>query len=58
MKKMLHLAIAMLVGAPGLAAADLFTIPSSPNKIGRPLDGYVSYTLEFSSFPDFAGQYP
>ncbi|KAI1464112.1 glycoside hydrolase family 79 protein [Daldinia caldariorum] len=30
------------------------SIPSSANAI-RPLDGFVSYSIEFSSFPDFAG---
>lgn len=25
-------------------------------KYGKPLDGFISYSLEFSSFPDYAGK--
>lgn len=27
----------------------------APSGAGVPLDGFVSYSIEFSSFPDFAG---
>ncbi len=41
------------VATPALAGAE-YTVPSSvpPNDV---FDGYVSYSIEFSSFPDFAG---
>lgn len=45
------------IGA-GMAAADSFEIPASSGAIGQPFDGYVSYSIEFSSFPEFAGEPP
>jgi len=35
--------------AVSLDAADI--------KSGTPLDGFLSYSIEFASFPDFAGEY-
>lgn len=33
------------------------SIDSTDIKSGTPLDGFVSYSIEFASFPDFAGEY-
>lgn len=49
-------ALVTLLGAASSAAADVYTVPSQPNANGEPLDGYVSYSIEFASFPDFAGK--
>jgi len=32
-------------------------IDSADIKSGTPLDGFLSYSIEFASFPDFAGEY-
>ncbi|PKK52485.1 hypothetical protein CI102_3198 [Trichoderma harzianum] len=48
-------ALVTLLGAASSAAADVYTVPSQPNANGEPLDGFVSYSIEFASFPDFAG---
>jgi hypothetical protein len=45
-----------LLGAASSVAADVYTVPSQPNANGEPFDGFVSYSIEFSSFPDFAGK--
>lgn len=42
------------VGA-GLASGESYQIPKSAGEIGQPFDGFVSYSIEFSSFPEFAG---
>ncbi|KAM0450911.1 hypothetical protein ACHAO4_006303 [Trichoderma viride] len=44
-----------LLGAASSVAADVYTVPSQPNANGEPFDGFVSYSIEFASFPDFAG---
>lgn len=49
-------ALVTLLGAASSAAADVYTVPSQPNANGEPLDGFVSYSIEFASFPDFAGK--
>ena len=34
-----------------------YTVDQSPAATaGEPFDGYVSYSIEFASFPDFAGE--
>lgn len=48
----------VLLGAASSVAADVYTVPSQPNANGEPFDGFVSYSIEFSSFPDFAGKLP
>jgi hypothetical protein len=45
-----------LLSAASSVAADVYTVPSQPNANGEPFDGFVSYSIEFSSFPDFAGK--
>ncbi|XWW99273.1 hypothetical protein V2A60_007282 [Cordyceps javanica] len=35
--------------------ADAYDVPAVPNVVGQPLDGFVSYSIEFASFPEFAG---
>lgn len=47
-----------LLGAASSVAADVYTVPSQPNANGEPFDGFVSYSIEFASFPDFAGKLP
>ena len=49
-------ALVALLGAASSVAADVYTVPSQPNANGEPLDGFVSYSIEFASFPDFAGK--
>ncbi|KND92840.1 Beta-glucuronidase, partial [Tolypocladium ophioglossoides CBS 100239] len=44
-----------LIGAAAPVAARTYKVPSKPSTSGEPLDGFVSYSIEFSSFPDFAG---
>lgn len=49
--------IVLLAGAlvTTVALADVYNVPAAMNKIGQPLDGFVSYSIEFASFPEFAG---
>lgn len=47
-----------LLGVASSVAADVYTVPSQPNANGEPFDGFVSYSIEFASFPDFAGKLP
>ena len=44
--------------AAGLDAARYTVDQSAAPTAGEPFDGFVSYSIEFSSFPDFAGQTP
>lgn len=44
-----------LFGAVAVAAGKIHQVPCKPNSLGQPLDSFVSYSIEFSSFPDFAG---
>ncbi|GJN67409.1 glycoside hydrolase family 79 protein [Purpureocillium lilacinum] len=44
-----------LAAAATVVAADTYNVPAKANPLGEPFDGFVSYSLEFSSFPDFAG---
>lgn len=44
-----------LLGAAAYATAEIYAVPRSSGSIGEPFDGYVSYSIEFSSFPEFAG---
>ncbi|KAL7823636.1 glycoside hydrolase family 79 protein [Trichoderma gracile] len=48
-------ALVALLGAASSVSAQVYTVPSQPNPKGEPLDGFVSYSIEFSSFPEFAG---
>ncbi|EGR49630.1 glycoside hydrolase family 79 [Trichoderma reesei QM6a] len=50
-----HSALVALLGATSSVSAQVYTVPSQPNPKGEPLDGFVSYSIEFSSFPEFAG---
>ncbi|TQS33127.1 hypothetical protein Golomagni_06538, partial [Golovinomyces magnicellulatus] len=36
-------------------AEDAYPVPSKANAVGQPFDGFVSHSIEFSSFPEFAG---
>lgn len=53
-------AAASLLACAGLALGQIRTLAVSINAdditTGAPLDGFVSYSIEFSSFPDFAGK--
>lgn len=49
-------ALVALLGAASSVSAQVYTVPSRPNPKGEPLDGFVSYSIEFSSFPEFAGK--
>ncbi|UNI24259.1 hypothetical protein JDV02_010022 [Purpureocillium takamizusanense] len=44
-----------LASAATTVAAEAYTVPAKANPLGEPFDGFVSYSLEFSSFPEFAG---
>ena len=49
----------LLVLTIGVAsAAKVYSVhkPSDNSKVGVPFDGFVSYSIEFSSFPEFAGK--
>ncbi|KHN98698.1 glycoside hydrolase family 79 protein [Metarhizium album ARSEF 1941] len=48
-------AIVVALSGAVAAAAETFDVPSNPSVSGQPLDGFVSYSIEFSSFPDYAG---
>lgn len=49
--------VVLLAGALAstVALADMYNVPAAMNKFGQPLDGFVSYSIEFASFPEFAG---
>lgn len=49
---------AALVGAVSQVAAETYAVPTTANKIGQPFEAFVSYSLEFSSFPEYAGMKP
>lgn len=53
------LVITVFMACAGTALGQVRTLPLSINaddtNIGAPLDGFVSYSIEFSSFPDYAG---
>lgn len=48
------------IACAGLVSSQLTTLDVSINAdeitTGTPLDGFVSYSIEFSSFPEFAGK--
>lgn len=50
----------MLLAQTSLAMAEstVYTVGSIASSINaiQPLDGFISYSIEFSSFPDFAGK--
>lgn len=54
---LLLLSQALLVSGAAVASTASYDVPSTPNKVGKPLEGFVSYSIEFSSFPEFAGLY-
>lgn len=41
-----------------VSAANVYSVhkPPEDSKAGAPFDGFVSYSIEFSSFPEFAGE--
>lgn len=53
------LVITVFLACAAAALGQVRTLPLSINaedtNIGAPLDGFVSYSIEFSSFPDYAG---
>ncbi|KID89366.1 glycoside hydrolase family 79 protein [Metarhizium guizhouense ARSEF 977] len=49
--------ILALLSALTRTAAETYNIPSNPTVSGQPFDSFVSYSIEFSSFPDFAGNH-
>ncbi|ETS74799.1 hypothetical protein PFICI_13283 [Pestalotiopsis fici W106-1] len=53
------LVITVFLACAGIALADVrslsLNIKAEDITTGTPLDGFVSYSIEFSSFPDFAG---
>ncbi len=47
--------LSVVLHAVGLFAVQ-YTVDQSPaTTAGEPFDGFVSYSIEFASFPDFAG---
>ncbi|OAA45029.1 glycoside hydrolase family 79 protein [Metarhizium rileyi] len=48
-------AILALLSALASAVAEAYKVPSNPGISSQPFDSFVSYSIEFSSFPDFAG---
>lgn len=44
-----------LLASGAAVASPAYDVPTTPNKLGKPLEGFVSYSIEFSSFPEFAG---
>jgi hypothetical protein len=45
----------VVIHAVGSAAAR-YAIDTTTTNISEPFEGFVSYSIEFSSFPDFAGE--
>ena len=45
--------LGVLAGAYSVSAQ--YVLPPSVDNGDEPFDGFVSYSIEFSSFPDFAG---
>lgn len=37
------------------AGSDVYPVPLKANPDGQPFDSFVSHSIEFSSFPEFAG---
>lgn len=53
---MLNLFCAVAALAIGVQAGpDAYPVPLKANPDGQPFDGFVSHSIEFSSFPEFAG---
>ena len=50
--------IIALFGGAAVATATTYAVPSRPNSLGQPFEAFVSYSIELSSFPDFAGKLP
>ena len=50
--------IIALFGGAAVATATTYAVPSRPNSLGQPFEAFVSYSIEFSSFPDYAGNIP
>lgn len=52
-----EIVLSIVLNAAGLAAVTYSLNPSAPaSNVSDPFDGFVSYSIEFSSFPDFAGE--
>jgi hypothetical protein len=49
------LLVSLSYGVGGLAVQ--YVLEANAPDVPKPLDGFVSYSIEFSSFPDFAGKY-
>ncbi|EFY86356.1 glycoside hydrolase family 79 protein [Metarhizium acridum CQMa 102] len=49
--------ILALLSALAPTAAETYNVPSNPTVSGQPFDSFVSYSIEFSSSPDFAGNH-
>jgi hypothetical protein len=50
-------ALTVVAGVPlALAQPQYSVITGTPVEGNQVLDGFVSYSIEFSSFPDFAGK--
>jgi hypothetical protein len=48
--------LSVVLHAAGLVAVGYSVDQSPAPTAGEPFDGFVSYSIEFSSFPDFAGE--
>ncbi|KAJ3499396.1 hypothetical protein NLG97_g376 [Lecanicillium saksenae] len=55
MGKRIDVLFSALVAAAAAAPVDSYEVPASVNKLGQPFEGFVSYSIEFASFPEFAG---
>ncbi|KAK3633926.1 hypothetical protein LTR56_015536 [Elasticomyces elasticus] len=57
MASLLHLlsAASLCAGSAVIARPPVISVPGVPPTPGVPLEAFVSYSIEFSSFPDFAG---
>ncbi|KAK5737465.1 hypothetical protein LTR17_006693 [Elasticomyces elasticus] len=48
-------AASLCAGSAVIARPPVISVPGVPSTPGVPLEAFVSYSIEFSSFPDFAG---
>lgn len=52
----LEILLSIVLHAAGLVAVRYPVGQSPASTAGEPFDGFVSYSIEFASFPDFAGE--
>jgi hypothetical protein len=53
------LVLASAVQLLGFAHAGVIQVSGTPSEASAPIpESFVSYSIEFASFPDFAGTYP